>query len=170
MILTKKSPTHVVSDAKPDDRVRRSRLRKGRRHSDDLLQSLITRKLLRHVGRLRLNASHQGANSRFIKNQKQMEAILTRKKIRRCNAERAIVETLNFAASHRLNSMRRDEWLEEMIRAETRLDQLIILIEKFEKVVSELPQSQEASSMMSSSSRTLRISTRKPSRILCILQ
>jgi hypothetical protein len=95
-----------------------------------------------YVGRVRFDVidfSNRKLSRSFIKSRKEMEAILISKKIPRAKAETAVIQTLNIAANHCLEPLRRAGNLDELRRATSRLSTLIKRIESFVQLVSELP-------------------------------
>jgi hypothetical protein len=104
--------------------------------------SPIWREKSAYVGRIRakiLDFRDQAVPERITKNRKEMEAILISKKIARDKAELAVVETLNVAANHFLEPLRRAGSRDDLRRANSRLAALIELIESFGHFVSKLP-------------------------------
>jgi hypothetical protein len=113
-------------------------------HSEAQLhnKASIGRRTSAYVARIRPNILDFGdpeVRARLANSWKEMEAILTTKKIPRHEAKLAIAQTLNIANSHCLEPLRRAGDRDELERATSRLSSLIERINSFTRYVSELP-------------------------------
>jgi hypothetical protein len=91
-----------------------------------------------YVARARLRIKDFGITD-LEKSQTDMRKLLIRRRIPEHNAKWAIVRTLDVAADHQLERLRRERYLEDLALAKKNLDRLIKLLDQLVRVLSKLP-------------------------------
>jgi hypothetical protein len=91
-----------------------------------------------YVARARLRIKDFGITD-LEKSQTDMRNLLIRRRIPEYNARWAIVRTLDVAADHQLERLRRERYLEDLALAKKNLDRLIKLLDQLVQVLSKLP-------------------------------
>jgi len=114
-------------------------------HPDDrLVPSIrVSKRMKPFVNRIRLrlkdlDLTESDAAAR-LNQVEEMRSILKKKKIPRTIANQIIAETLDAAANHRLEDLRRDQNLERLAQANRNLNRLIKQVQQLAEVLAKLP-------------------------------
>jgi DNA repair ATPase RecN len=106
----------------------------------------VSKSMKPFVNRMRLQIqdidwADPGAADRLDQVRQDMGSILNKKKISATKANKIIAETLDAAANHRLENLRRDQNLKNLARADSNLDRLIEHVESLARSLAKLERS-----------------------------
>jgi hypothetical protein len=106
--------------------------------------AIVSTSMKRFVNRIRmrvkdLDLTDPGAADRLKQARQEMGNILKKKKVSITKADQIIAETLDAATNHRLESLRRDQNLEDLAQANINLNRLIGHVECLARSLAKLP-------------------------------